>query len=152
MRASHKKRLARLVAALDEAEEEMVGRRTVLRFKDSVCEIIRDAMERRGIDPASSRVLLDLETEVASFIDTPDLEAADNAWLDAHPHREWLDGEDPWDSLAEQIDPIALRYLDGSLPDFRFASWWRLWAWAVVQYRLLPAIPDKGYGVSVKTS
>jgi hypothetical protein len=66
--------------------------------------------------------------------------------------REWTEEQDPFDWLGEQLEPVALRYLDGSRPDFRFASLIRLWAWALVQPRLLPAIPFDGYGRSERTS
>ena len=39
MRASHKKRLARITAAFDATEEEAVSRRTELRFNAVLCEI-----------------------------------------------------------------------------------------------------------------
>src|SRR5205814_8959764 len=124
---NHKKRLARLTAAFDATEEEAVSRRTELRFNAVLCEIIRGAMERRGIDPASSRVLRDAEAEIAAFVDSPELEAADDAFMDAHP-KKWDEEEEPLDWFCEQLDPVALGYLDGSLPDFRFDSLIRILA------------------------
>ena len=44
------------------------------------------------------------------------------------------------DWLCEQLDPVARRYLDGSRPDFQSAPLIRLFAWALLQPRLLPAI------------
>jgi hypothetical protein len=75
------------------------------------------------------------------------LEAADVAFMAAHP-REWTEEQDPLDWLWELLEPVALEYLDGSRPDFRFDSLMRLWAWALVQYRLLPAILGDRYGRS----
>lgn len=151
MGASRKKRLARLAAAFDATEEEAVARRTELRFNAVLCEIIRDAMTQRGIDPASSRVLLDAEAQLAEFRDSPELEAADDAFMDAHP-KEWDEEKEPLDWLGELLDSVAVDYLDGSRPDFRFDPLIRVFAWALVQPRLLPAIPDDRYGLSVKTS
>jgi hypothetical protein len=84
MRASRKARLARLIATLDEAERHEVDQRCTLRFEAGMCADIRAAMERRGIDPACSRVLLNAEARVAKFADSPELQAADEAFLAAH--------------------------------------------------------------------
>jgi hypothetical protein len=63
-----------------------------------------------------------------------------------------LKGADPWQALADTLDDAERHYLDGSLPNFTFASLMELWAWALAQYRLLPAVRNNGYGVSVNTS
>src|SRR5436853_3135236 len=82
MRASHKKRIARLVAALDAAEAAARDRRWELRVLDCICKDIRAALEWRGIDPASSRVLLDEEAKLVGFVDSPEMLAADLALVD----------------------------------------------------------------------
>jgi hypothetical protein len=152
MRASHKKRIARLVAALGDGEREVMDRRCRLRFYAVVCADVRAAMEWRGIDPGSSRVLLDMEAKVARFVDAPELRAADELHRAVQRKEIRLKGEDPWQALADTLDDAEQRYLDGSLPNFTFVSLMELWAWSLIQYRLLPAIPDSGYGVSVNTS
>ena len=98
-------------------------------------------MEWRGIDPAFSRALLDTEARVARFIDPPELQAADKAALAINHERALAKGDDPWSELSEAMHRLEQRYLDGSRPEFAFASLMELWAWALVQYRLLPAIP-----------
>jgi len=113
---------------------------------------IRMAMEWRGIDPAFSRALLDTEARVARFIDPPELQAADKAALAINHERALAKGDDPWSELSEDVHRLEQRYLDGSLPDFAFASLMELWAWALIQPRLLPAIPDDAYGRSERTS
>ena len=70
MRASHKQRLARLIATRDEADSHEVDRRCKLRFEAMLCADIRAAMEWRGVDPAVSRVLLKAEARVAGFVDS----------------------------------------------------------------------------------
>ena len=103
MRASHKKRLARLLATMpspDSAEKREVKRRFMLRWDTKLCAVIRAAMERRGIDPGCATGLREYEeTEVGGFVDTPELLAADEAFRAAHP-------EDEEESTAEQ-DPRA---------------------------------------------
>ena len=148
MRASHKKLLARLITVLDAAEDEAVDRRCDLRLEECMCKDIRAAMERRGIDPASAWALRNAEANVAAFRDSPELQAADEAYLAAHREEEPPEEQDPFESLADELYQIGERYLDGSQPDFRFGELMDLWAWALVQYRLLPAIPDGGYGWS----
>jgi len=140
MRASHKKRIARLVAVLDETEEEAFDKRCTRRFEAFVCEDIRMAMEWRGIDPASSRVLRETEARVARFVDTPEQRAADWAVLEAKRERSLAAGDDPWSDLGEELDGQGQRYLDGSRPNFAFAALMELWAWAVYQPSLLPAV------------
>jgi hypothetical protein len=140
MRASHKKRIARLVAVLDETEEEAFDERCTRRFEAFVCEDIRMAMEWRGIDPASSRVLRETEARGAHFVDTPEQRAADWAVLEAKRERSLAAGDDPWSDLGEELDGQGQRYLDGSRPNFAFAALMELWAWAVYQPSLLPAV------------
>jgi hypothetical protein len=152
MRASHKKRVGRLIAALDDAERRAFDERCELTLEAVMSGDIRIAMERRGIDPGSARVLRQTEARLAKLADSPELEAADAAWLEAHREAESPDDEDPLDWLADELWRIGQRYLDGSQPDFRFAPLIDLWAWSLIQYCLLPAIPDDGYGVSVNTS
>jgi len=108
-------------------------------------------MERRGIDPAYSRVLLKAEARVAGFVDSPELQAADQAFRAAH-REEPQDGSDPSQALEAGLERVGGHYLDGSLPIFLFAPLIELWAWSHIQYRLLPAIPDEGYGRSENTS
>ena len=152
MRGSHKKRLARLAAALEESQADEFGGRCMRRFEAGVCAHIRMAMEWRGIDPASSRALLDTEARFARFIDTPELQAADKAALAINHERALAKGDDPWSELSEAMHRLEQRYLDGSRPEFAFASLMELWAWALIQPRLLPAIPDDAYGRSERTS
>jgi hypothetical protein len=152
MRASHKKRIGRLIAALDEAERRAFDERCELTLEAVMCGDIRAALERRGIDPDSARVLRQAEARVAKLVDSPESEAADAAWREAHREEESPDEEDPFDWLADELWRIGERYLDGSQPDFRFAPLIELWAWSLIQYCLLPAIPNGRYGVSVNTS
>ncbi len=152
MRASHKKRVGRLIAALDEAERRAFDERCELTLEAVMCGDVRTAMERRGIDPGSARALRQAEARVAKFVDSPELEAADAAWLAAHQEDQPPDEEDPFDWLADELWRIGERYLDGSQPDFRYAELMDLWAWSLIQYCLLPAIPEARYGVSVNTS
>jgi len=42
--------------------------------------------------------------------------------------------------LGEELDGQGQRYLDGSRPNFAFAALMELWAWAVYQPSLLPAV------------
>lgn len=140
MRASHKKRIARLVAVLDQAEEEAFEERCTRRFVAFVCEDIRLAMEWRGLDPASSRALRDAETRVGRFVETPEQRAADWAVLEAEREHSVAGGDDPWSDFSEELDGLGERYLDGSRPDLAFASLMELWAWAVYQPRPLPAV------------
>jgi len=151
MRASHKKRIGRLIAALDTADSHQVDRRCTLRFEAMLCADIRAAMEWRGIDPAASRVLRNAEARVAGFVDSPELQAADQAFRAAHREQP-QDGRDPWQRVEDGLERAGRHYLDGSLPAFLVASLTELWAWALVQPRLLPMSPDAGYGVSVNTS
>jgi hypothetical protein len=139
MRASHKKRIGRLIAALDAAEKKAVERRCDLAFEAAMYGDIRAAMERRGIDPRSAWVLRRIEPRLANLPASPELETADPAWLKAHRPP---DDEDPLEWLADELWRIGQRYLDGSQPDFRFDPLIELWAWSHIQYRLLPAIPD----------
>ena len=140
MRASHKKRIARLIAALDEAERRAFDERCELTLEAVMCRDIRAAMQWRGIDPASSRVLRETEARVARFVDTPEQRAADWAVLEAKRERSLAAGDDPWSDLGEELDGQGQRYLDGSRPNFAFAALMELWAWAVYQPSLLPAV------------
>src|SRR5947199_5477769 len=147
MRASHKKRIARLVAALDAAEAAARDRRWELRVLDCICKDIRAAMEWRGIDPASSRVLLDEEAKLVGFVDTPELLAADLDFEDDADEEDPAGGEDsPGDDdarplLDREADRLGKPFLDGARPDFKRGSLDQLWGWAVTQYSLVPAMP-----------
>jgi hypothetical protein len=152
MRASHKERLARLVAALDETEDEAFDERCERRFEAVVCAHIRAVMQWRGIDPASSRALRAAEARVAAFVDSPELDAADEAVLAVEREAARAKGEDPWAELSDAVDRLGRHYLDGSRPNFDFFSLIDVWAWALTQDRLLPAIPDDRYGWSENTS
>jgi hypothetical protein len=165
MRASHKTRLARLLATMpppDEAERREVDCRSMLRFDAVLCAVIRRAMERRGIDPARAAALREYEANVADFVDTPELQAADAAFCAAHrdDEDEEIGEEDPRAELMAMLNRIARRFMDGSSPDFARCSFSELLAWAIAQDRLnreaarasSPAPPDEGYGVSVRTS
>lgn len=100
-------------------------------------------MERRGIDPEGAPALRAYEEkEVAGFIDTPELKAADEAFRAAHP--EDADGErdsegDPREWVRTELERIAARFTDGSSPDFARRSMSQLWAWAIAQARLTRA-------------
>jgi hypothetical protein len=136
MRASHKKRLARLVAPLDFAESEAVDRRSTLRVYAELGAYVRAAMLRAGIDPSSAASLCWLEAECAGFADTPELQAADAAFEFAHPSP-CQDEDDPREWLQAEVNRIIERqFADGSLPDFAGASFSELWAWAILQSRL----------------
>jgi hypothetical protein len=136
MRASHKKRLARLVVPLDFAESEAVDRRSTLRLFAELSAYVRAAMLRAGIDPNSAASLCRLEAECAGFADTAELQAADAAFEAAHPHP-CHDEEDPREWLQAEVNRIIGRqFADGSLPDFARASFSELWAWTILQARL----------------
>jgi hypothetical protein len=133
MRASHKKRLARLVVPLDFAESEAVDRRSTLRLFAELSAYVRAAMLRAGIDPNSAASLCRLEAKCADFADTPELQAADAAFEAAHPSP-CQDEEDPRGWLQAEVNRIIERqFADGSLPDFARASFSELWAWAILQ-------------------
>ena len=140
MRASHKKRIARLIETLDEVEEQAFHQRCLRRFEALVCEDIRMAMEWRGIDPKTCRALVDAEARVPRFVDTPELRAADAAVLARQHARAQASGEDPWAECIEKMDRRGRRHLDGSRPNFTFETLVGIWAWAVYQPSLLPAI------------
>jgi hypothetical protein len=149
MRASHKKRIARLIAALDEAERRAFDERCELTLEAVMCRDIRAAMQWRGIDPGSAWALRQAEARVTKLVASPELETADAAWLEAHPEEEPpVDEEDPLDWLADELWRVGERYLDGSQPDFRFDELFEIWSWALVQYRLLPAVRYDRYGWS----
>jgi hypothetical protein len=110
------------------------------------------AMEWRGIDPASSLALFDTEARVARFVDTPELQAADAAALTVNRERALAAGDDPWSELSDAVHRLEQGYLDASRPDFADASLIQVWAWALIQPRLLPAIRYADYGRSDRTS
>jgi hypothetical protein len=150
MRASHKKRITRLMASLpspDEAERREVEGRVSLRFDAKLCAVIRAAMQSRGIDPAGATALREWEVRVAGFLDSPELQAADEAFRGAHPEDEdETEGEDPREELLAELNRIAQRFMDRSSPDFADCSFSELLAWAMAQQRLakepLPVIPE----------
>ena len=157
MRASHKTRLARLLASMpppDDAERRKIDRRDELRFYAMLCAVIRRAMERRGIDPTGAAALRELEAGVAGFVDTPELQAADKAFRATHPENEaeGIDEDDPRAEVAAELNRIASRFMDGSSPDFARCSLSELWAWAIAPGRLRSEpsreIPDDRYGRS----
>jgi hypothetical protein len=136
MRASYKKRLARLVAPLDFAEHEAVDRRSTQRVFAKLTAYVRAAMLRAGIAPRSAASLCRLEAECGGFVDTPELQAADAAFEAAHPDP-CQDEEDPHEWLQAKVNRIIERqFADGSLPDLARASFSELWAWAILQERL----------------
>src|SRR5437763_11294256 len=101
MRASHKKRIGRLIETLEEPERAVFEERCMRRFVAFVCEDIRLAMEWRGLDPGSSPALRDAETRVGRFVDTPDQRAADWAVLEAEREHSVAAGDDPWAELSD---------------------------------------------------
>jgi len=113
MRASHKKRIGRLIAALDEAEKKAVERRCDLAFEAAMYGDIRTAMEWRGIDPRSAWVLRRIEPRLANLPVSPELETADPAWLKAHRPP---DDEDPLSGWLTSCGVSGSAYLDGSQP------------------------------------
>ena len=160
MRASHKKRLARLLATLpspDDAERREVERRFDLRFDAMLCAVIRAAMERQGLDPGQAPALREVEASVEGFADTPELRAADEAFRAAHPDDdddEENEGGDPREELIAELYRLARRFIDGSSPDFARCSLSELWAWTIAQRRLdkaRRAVPDNSYVMSVHT-
>src|SRR5437588_3992434 len=122
MRASHKKRIARLMASLpspDEAERREVEGRVSLRFDAKLCAVIRAAMLRRGIDPAGATALREWEARVAGFLDSPELQAADEAFRGAHPEdeaEEETGREDRREELTGGLTRIAQPFRDRSSP------------------------------------
>jgi hypothetical protein len=100
MSASRKKRIARLIAVLDAAEQTARDRRWKLRLLNCICKDIRAAMEWRGIDPTSALVLLNAEAELAGFVDTPELLSADMDFEDDGDEEDSPDDEDPADDKA----------------------------------------------------
>src|SRR6266576_385461 len=141
-------RLGRLEAAQARHEKEAAeDRRWELRVLDCICKDIRAALEWRGIDPASSRVLLDEEAKLVGFVDTLELLAADLDFEDDADEEDPAGGEDSpddddaWPLLDREADRLGKPFLDGSRPDFKRGSLDELWGWAVTQYLLVPAIP-----------
>src|SRR5207248_9331286 len=98
------------------------------------------AMEWRGIDPASSRVLLDEEAKLVGFVDTPELLAADLDFEDDADEEDSAgdeyspDDDDAWPLLDREADRLGQPFLDGSRPDFKRGSLDERWGWAVTQY------------------
>jgi hypothetical protein len=146
MSASRKKRIARLIAVLDAAEQTARDRRWKLRVLNCICKDIRAAMEWRGIDAASALVLLNAEAELAGFVDTPesfsaDMDSEDDADEEGSPDDEDPpDDADPWQWFHQEADRLGKPFLDGSRPDFKRGSLGDLWGWALTQYSLVPAV------------
>ena len=146
MSASHKRRLARLIAVLDAAEQTARDRRWKLRLLGCICKDIRAAMKWRGIEPASALVLLNAEAELAGFVDTPELLSADMDFEDDVDEEGSPDDEDPADDedplqwFHQEADRLGKPFLDGSRPDFKHGSLGDLWGWALKQYSLVPAV------------
>ena len=152
MRASRKQCLTRLTAVLGQAEKEAFDRRAKLPLRAFICVDIRAAMERRGIDPASSRALLGAEATLADVVFSPERWTADAARRDAQRQEKPSREDSPWRKLKDTLDRIGEQFLDGSQPDFAVDPLMEVWAWALIQPRLLPAIPYDRYGRSDRTS
>jgi hypothetical protein len=157
MRASHKKRLARLVAPLDYAEDQAVRRREERRTSALLAPYVRAALERRGLDPTAWPMLLYVEAHAAELVDSPELQAADEAFRAAHPDP----AEDRiyWEEQRRKdqawLERSARGFMNGSLPSTG-CSFLELVVWARAQKRVgderSPAIPDDRYGWSENTS
>jgi hypothetical protein len=130
LRAGHKTRLARLSVPIDDTEAREAQHRNMLRFYAVLCGIVRDAMLRAGVDPASARALCEHEARLAGFVDTPELQRAD-AELRAAQDR-WKDGqgEAVREMLLARLDNIGRHFANGSLPDFARDPFMVLFAWA----------------------
>ena len=157
MRASHKKRIARLLASTPtqgEAERQEVERRERIRWRAMLCAFIRDAMERRGIDRDGAPALCAYEAETrhkaerVAFVDTPEFQIADVAFRAAHPRTDYPDAEGPRKWALAKLDRLTEAFLDGSSPDFARCSIPELWAWAIAQNALGAAenLPPAGEG------
>jgi hypothetical protein len=133
MRASHKKRLARLVAPLDYGEQVAVDDRDVLRTDAAHLPYVRAAMEGRGLDPAAWPMFRDVEEAVANFVDTPELQAADEAFNAKYQKEEdRLYWEDQARKTHAWLARVAEKYMDGHLPSTG-CSFLELLAWAIAQ-------------------
>ena len=84
MSANHKKRIARLLASTptrEHAQRRQVERRERIRWRAMVCGSIREAMERRGIDPDGAPALWAYEAETrqkaerVGFVDAPEFQS-----------------------------------------------------------------------------
>jgi hypothetical protein len=135
MRASHKKRLARLVAPLDFDERVAVHHRDALRTDAPEVCYVRAAMERQGFDPTAWPMFRDVEEAVANFVDTPELQAADEAFNAKYEREEdRLYWEDQARKHHAWVARVAGHYMDGHLPPTG-CSFTELVAWAVAQER-----------------
>jgi hypothetical protein len=132
MRSNHEARLDRLCAGLDAAERRAASRRSLLRFEAGACRLIREAMQRVGVDPACAAALRETEARVAGFVDTPELQRADAAAraAKAATRPRYPEGQDPRERLIAQLDGIGRHYLETGTPDFRNASLMGLLGWA----------------------
>ena len=131
MHAARKARLARLGAGRDTAATEEVCERGRLRFYAVACRLVREAMLRAGVDPACAPALREREAEVAGFVDTPELQAADEAFRAAEQRQMPPAGEDPRERLIAKLDGIGQHYAEtGTLPDFQWAPFTTLLGWA----------------------
>jgi hypothetical protein len=130
LRASHRVRLDRLCAALDESEDEPVRHRSMLRFAAMACRMIREAMVRAGIDPSRAKALRCAEERVAGLVDTPEYRRAD-AEFRAREKKEIAETGGVGERLNARLDGIGRHYAEtGSLPDFEQASLMTLLGWA----------------------
>jgi len=130
----HEARLGRLWAAYDAAEAEAAGARRMLRFYADTYPLVREAMLRAGIDPASARAVREVAEKLAGFVDTPELQRADaeaRAAREAGKEPVLIDGEDPRDRLNAWMDERGRLYAEsGTHPNLWFASFLELLAWA----------------------
>ena len=143
MPAGRRTRLAELSAVHDEEESGAAAERRMLRFYAGAYPLVRDAMLRAGLDPASARAMRDIERKLAGFVDTPELRRADAQLATAEAaEREpaLIGGEDPHQWLISRLDDIGRRYAaSGTHPNLHFASFWELLGWATPPDDVRPA-------------
>ena len=112
MRASRKARLDRLMAV----HEEAFCKRALLRLYAETCPVIREAMLRAGVDPASCWAMRETEEELAAFVDTPELQRADFEFQarqkeeEAAEEADLIDGIDWREWLIARLEEIGRGY------------------------------------------
>ena len=140
MRRGHDSRLDRLWAAYEATESEAVDERSMLRFYAATYPLVLDAMARAGVDPASSPAMREVEAKLAGFVDTPELQRADEEFEAAETEEgELIDGMDPREWLIAEMDERGRLYAEtGTTPNFRLMPFIELLAWAT------PPEPEAG--------
>lgn len=134
MRSSRKARLDKLWAVHQEAEAEARAERAMLRFYAETYPLVRDAMLRAGIDPASARAMREIEEKLVEFVDTPELQRADAEVAEEEEEGGGplvIDGIDPHEALISRLEETGRRYKEsGILPNLWFSSFMELLGWS----------------------